>query len=92
VYYIVGALEVLLVFRLGLKILGANPDSGFVLFIYTLSQPFVAPFNGIFQNVGSTASGIVSVLEPGVLLAMLIYGLLGWALVRLLTGAMSERY
>src|SRR5665648_1103186 len=43
VYYILGLLEVLLGFRLVFKLLGANPGSGFVSFIYSISEVFLVP-------------------------------------------------
>lgn len=43
VYYILGVLEVLLAFRLVFKLLGANPQSPFVSFIYSVSQAFLSP-------------------------------------------------
>ncbi|HEY5585914.1 MAG TPA: hypothetical protein VIK78_15665 [Ruminiclostridium sp.] len=38
VYYILGILEFLLAFRLVFKILGAEPNSGFVSLIYSVSR------------------------------------------------------
>lgn len=84
VWYIVGVIEVLLAFRFVLKLLGANPNSGFVDFIYTISHIFSAPFDNIF-GVASTSSGVIhSVLEPSILVAAAVYGLLGWGIVKLL--------
>lgn len=50
VYYLLGVLEVLLAFRLAFKLLGANAQSSFVSFIYSVSQAFLSPFSGIFQS------------------------------------------
>jgi uncharacterized protein YggT (Ycf19 family) len=91
VYYIVGLLEVILVIRLALKILGANPSSGFVSFMYSLTDPFVAPFAGIFNTAVANKDQIVSVLEPSVLIAMVVYALVGWGLARLIAVTMSGR-
>jgi uncharacterized protein YggT (Ycf19 family) len=83
IYAIVGILEGLLAFRLIFKLLGANPSSGFVNFIYDLSEPFVSPFYGIFPQ--ATTEGVVtsSVFEPATLVAMLVYALIGWLVMRL---------
>jgi len=40
IYYILGIIEVLLTFRFIFKLLGANPNSGFVSLIYSISQVF----------------------------------------------------
>src|SRR5665647_2305710 len=49
VWYIAGALMVLLGFRLVLSLLGANTTNGFANFIYSASHPFVAPFFSLFN-------------------------------------------
>ena len=48
--YILGILETLFAFRLIFKLLGANPLSGFVSFIYSLTGVFLNPFNEIFRS------------------------------------------
>jgi hypothetical protein len=50
VWYILGLLEVLLVFRFALKLLGANPSAGFSNFIYTVSYRFAVPFLNVFHT------------------------------------------
>lgn len=79
VWYLLGALEVLLVFRFVLKLMAANPLAGFSRFVYSLSQPFVAPFMAVFK---STAQG-GNVLEWTTVLAMLVYLILASGLVKL---------
>ena len=39
IWYILGFVEVLLAFRIVLKALGANPNSGFTSFIYSITGP-----------------------------------------------------
>ncbi len=41
IYFVFGALELVLLFRFVLRLMGANPASGFVSFVYGLSRPFV---------------------------------------------------
>lgn len=79
VWYLFGFLEVILALKFLLKLLGANPDAGFTNLIYTISYPFAAPFLGVFGQ--SAVSG--SVFEWTTLLAMAIYALIAWALVKL---------
>lgn len=79
VWYIVGLIEALLAFRFLLKILAANPSAGFTDIIYTLTGPLVAPFVAVFR----TARVEGSVFEWTTLLAMLVYWLLGIAVIKL---------
>lgn len=81
IWFFVGVITVLLALRFVLLLLAANRDAGFVDFIYTLSGLFVAPFIGIF---GEPTYG-QSVLEVSSLLAIVVYALVGWGLVKLVT-------
>lgn len=83
VYYIAGVIETLLVFRFTLKILGANPGSPFVSFIYSLSGIFTAPFRGIFHSAVTEGIETVSVFEPATLFAFLVYLVLAAGIVEL---------
>ena len=80
IYYIAGLIEVILAFRFVLHLLAANPDAGFIIFIDTVSAPFMAPFNMIFPTsvVGS------STFEWPVLLAMAIYLVIAFGVVQLI--------
>jgi len=42
--------EIILGFRLVFKLLGANPDNGFVNVIYSITKPVVGIFSGIFPK------------------------------------------
>jgi len=80
IYYILGVIESLLGLRLLFKLLGANPSSGFVNFLYSLTRIFISPFVGIFKTV-STAE---SVFEPATAVAMVIYALIAYGIASLL--------
>ncbi|MFA6274089.1 MAG: YggT family protein [Candidatus Paceibacterota bacterium] len=69
VSYAVGVLEILLVFRFFLKLLGANPNAGFSNFIYEITHPFVAPFVSVFHTYYTGSK----ILEWTTLLAMFVY-------------------
>jgi|SRR5665647_755234 len=84
VYYILGILEALFAFRLVFKILGANPGSIFVSLIYTISGAFLAPFNGIFRTAVNKGMETQSVLEPTTIIAMIVYALIAYGVVRLI--------
>ena len=79
VWYFLGLIESLLGLRVVLKAVGANPTSGFVSFIYSVSDPLIIPFVGIIR---SSVSGI-SVMEWSTIIAMIVYLLLGYAIVQL---------
>lgn len=74
VWYVLGVIEILLTFRFILKLVGANPLSGFTGFIYSLSHPFSSPFLGI---IASSVSGN-SVVEWSTLIAMSVYPVIVW--------------
>ncbi len=80
VWYILGLLEVLMAFRFVLKLLGANPLAGFTSFIYGATKIFVTPFLNVFQI--SKVEG--SIFEWTTLLAMLVYWLIAWGIIKLM--------
>ena len=84
VYYLLGVLEVLLAFRLAFKLLGANAQSSFVSFIYSVSQAFLSPFSGIFQSSVTKGFETRSILEPTTIIAMIVYAVIGWGIVKLI--------
>lgn len=79
IWYVLGVIEVLLGFRILLKLMGANTYSGFVQFIYSVSDPFALPFSGILRT--QAASG--SVLEWSTFIAMAVYAIIAYGLVAL---------
>ena len=81
-------LEVLLLVRFTLKLLGANADQPMVSAIYGITEPLVGPFRGIFaQPAGTPVVEIATILSVifFVLLAALIV-----AIVRAVTGKRGE--
>lgn len=81
VWYILGIIEVILAFRFLLKLTAANPSAGFSHFVYAISYPFAAPFLNVFRQTRIEGS----VFEWTTLLAMLVYWLVAWGIIRLLT-------
>ena len=67
-------LEILLAFRCVLRMIAANPDSGFAMFMYGITGVFVAPFNGLIATPTSGGSS----LEVTTLIAMAVYALIFW--------------
>ena len=80
IYTILGILEILLGLRFALKLIAANAASGFAVFIYGITSPFVAPFRAL---VGTPTAGR-TVFETTTLIAMAVYWLLTWVIVRVL--------
>lgn len=78
--FIVGAVDIVIAARFLGKLLGASSQSAFVNFIYTVSAPLVAPFQGIFGNGGSRANSF----ETADLVAIAVYAVIGWGLVMLI--------
>ena len=70
-----GILAVLLLLRILLLLLVANETNDIVNFIYNITEPFVAPFRGIF-NFDQVTPGGGSVLDVAAVVA-----LIGWALI-----------
>jgi hypothetical protein len=80
VWLFLGILEALLALRFVLKLIAANPDSPFAVFIYGFTNLFLFPFAGL--TVTPSAGGMV--LEIPTLIAMLVYGLIAWAIERII--------
>jgi YggT family protein len=77
VWAILVLLEVLLGLRFVLKLIAANPNSGFAAFIYGITSPFTAPFALL---VGTPTFNEMT-LEWTTLIAMGIYALFFWGVV-----------
>jgi len=80
IWLLFGALEALIGIRVILKLIGANPANAFTALVYQLSELFLWPFRNLIVN---PAFGN-SVLEITSLIAMIVYPLIGWAIVRLI--------
>ncbi len=78
--FIVGVVDIFIAARFLGKLFGASSQSAFVNFIYQVSGPMVAPFNGIFGNSGSNTN----YFETASLVAIVVYAVIGWGLVVLI--------
>jgi len=79
VWYLLGLMEVLLAFRFVLRLTGANPEAGFTSFIYGITYVFAAPFLNVFRITQIAGS----VFEWTTLLAMAVYGIVAFGLIKL---------
>ena len=80
VWYILGFIEILLGLRFVLKLLGANPLATFTDIIYSLSSIFTSPFVSVFK----TSYPVGTAFEWTTLLAMFIYYLIAFGIIKLL--------
>lgn len=81
VWSIVAVINILLLFRFFLKLLGANESAGFTSFIYLITTPFAGPFIYVFNLVAVRNS----IIEWGTILAVFVYTLIGYGIVKLLS-------
>jgi YggT family protein len=80
VWLFLGILEALFALRFVLKLIAANEASPIAVFIYGFTNLFLWPFAGL--TVTPSAGGMV--LEVSTLIAMVVYGLIGWAVERII--------
>ena len=74
-----GAVEGMIGLRILLKLVAADPNNAFATFIYSVSDVFLRPFRGLTAT--PSAGGYV--LELPAFVALLVYALLAWGIVRL---------
>ena len=79
IWLFLGILEAFIALRIGLKLIGANPDSPIVALIYGFTHLFLFPFEGMT----ATPSAGSMVLELSSFFAMVIYALIAWAVERI---------
>lgn len=77
---IVGVVWSILGLRFLLRLFGANPENGFVNWIYETSGEILGPFRGIFPS--ANLEGFV--FDFTALFAMLVYGIIGMLAVYLI--------
>jgi hypothetical protein len=74
IWYVLAIVETLIIFRFILLALGANPLSGFVSLVYSLSAPLTLPFSGILPQ---TIRGSL-VIDWSSVIAMVVYALIAF--------------
>ena len=79
VWLLTGILEAAIGIRVLLKLMAANPNAGFADFIYAVTTPFLLPFFGLTATPAANGA----VLEIPSLIAMVVYAIVGWILVKL---------
>lgn len=79
IWLLFGILESLILLRVGLKLIAANPSSPFAALIYNFTDIFLFPFVGLTTT--PVAGGMV--LEVSSIIAIFVYALLAWAIERI---------
>lgn len=95
IWLVAGIVEGLIAIRFVLRLLGANPGAGFAQLVYGLTAPLVAPFAGLFGTPRFEGSAF----EFTSLVAMVVYALLAWVIVKIAlmlfgearTGVLTQR-
>jgi uncharacterized protein YggT (Ycf19 family) len=77
IWFLISLITTLISVRFVLKLLGASTQSGFVTFIYGLTDGLVAPFRAVFPGASSQSSTV----DVASLVAIVVYALVGWGLV-----------
>jgi hypothetical protein len=80
IWLVFGLVEGLIAIRFVLRLLGASPNAGFAQLIYGVTAVLVAPFAGLF----GTPRFEGSVLEITSLVAIVVYALAAWVLVKVI--------
>ncbi len=80
IWLVFGMLEALIAFRIGLKLIAANPGSLIVAMTYGFTDLFLFPFKGMTY----TPTYGRMVLEISSVIAMIVYALIAWAIERII--------
>jgi len=87
VMFVFGVVELLLLVRFFLLLVGANTQTGFVQWVHDLSGIFMAPFNAILGV--QTING--AVFEWSALVAIVVYAVIAWLIVALIRALTPRR-
>ena len=86
VWYIFYFIQIILLFRLFLKLIGASTAAPFTQFMYNLSLPFARPF----LNIVSSWSFPPGILDWNILIAMLVYWIVAKIIIELIVAAIPS--
>ncbi len=88
---IFGVIEIILAFRLIFKLLGANPENGFIKGLYAVTHVLVGIFEGIFSKATTSGIETTAVFEPATLITMVVVVLIAWLVLKLMTPRKDTR-
>lgn len=75
-----GLLEFMILLRMLLKLIAANPNNVFTQLVYGFTDLFLWPFTGL---IASPSAGNGMVLEISSFFALLVYAVLAWVVVQM---------
>ena len=81
IWFIIALIIAVILIRFVLLLFGARTGVPFVDFWYGMTAPLIAPFAGIFGSLDTYNSYTGQRIEMEALVAMLIYGVLGYLIV-----------
>lgn len=76
-----GILEFMILLRMLLLLIAANPNSAFTQLVYGFTDLFLWPFSGL---IASPTAGNGMVLELSSFVALLVYAVLAWGVVQII--------
>lgn len=76
--FVFSLMEGMLLLRVILKLVAANPQTPFVEWVYSTTYPLVYPFLGMFP---SGIQGLSYEIEFSTIVAMVMYAIVGYALL-----------
>lgn len=82
-----GILNALIGLRVILRAVAANPGNAFASFTYRATEPFLLPFETLFNNPEFTNGAVIEITS---LVAIVVYILATWALVSLVQILFSD--
>lgn len=81
IYIVTAVVMLLLLMRFVLSLLGANRENAFADFIFSMTQPLVAPFFGLFNYQAQYG---IARFEFETLIAATVYGLVAWLIISII--------
>jgi YggT family protein len=87
--FFLALVEIFLGLRVLLRFFAANPDNGFVRWVYDSSSTLMEPFRGIFH---SAVIGNNHVIDFSAIFAMVVYGLIAMVFAWLANWFSPNRY
>lgn len=79
-WLVFGVIEAVIGLRVLFKLVAANPENPFANLVYSITDLFLVPFQGLVADPG--ANGMV--LEVSSIIAMLVYALIGAGIAKLI--------
>ncbi len=86
-WFVLSVINIILLLRFVMKLLGANTGAAFTQFVYTISYPLIQPFLYVFPN--QRIEGIT--FEWVTFVAIIAYGIMAWLIEYFITLATHRK-